>query len=259
MKYLIKNIFGYLFCSIILWSCSEEKNESPQKNAVKEETSTPSTVIEEAPNEIIKSTPGKLEQKLIEAGLVNIQEIDSTIMVDLKYSSIDNFAGIDLYGALEHCYLQQKPAEMIAKAQQFLQERHPDYSLLVYDCARPLYIQKILWDTLDMPINKKKTYVADPAVGSIHNYGSAVDLTIVSKDGSPLDMGTTYDYFGTLAYPSKENEMLDKGLLNEQQIKNRELLREVMIKAGFSPIKYEWWHFNAISRARAKEVYEIIE
>jgi D-alanyl-D-alanine dipeptidase len=253
LKYLIYFIL-YIFL-FINSGCVEEQKEEINEEEIPDSALTEDNNIQT----VTTKSPGFIEKKLIVAGLVNVREIDSTILVDLKYSSEENFLGIDLYGELYHCYLQKKPAEMLAKAQKLLKAQFPDYSLLVYDGARPLYIQQKLWDTLDLPQIEKKKYVADPKIGSIHNYGSAVDLTIAHVDGTPLDMGTPYDYFGDLAYPSKEAEMLKKGLLNEQQINNRELLRSVMLRAGFTSIKYEWWHFNAVSRERAKEIYKIID
>jgi D-alanyl-D-alanine dipeptidase len=101
--------------------------------------------------------------------------------------------------------------------------------------------------------------VANPVQGSIHNYGSAVDLTIATAEGTPLDMGTKYDFFGELAYPKKENYFLKIGKLSKQQIANRQLLRSVMKAAGYMPIDYEWWHFNAMSRQTAKATYRIIQ
>jgi zinc D-Ala-D-Ala dipeptidase len=199
------------------------------------------------------------EQRMREQGLVNIQEINPSILVELKYSTTDNFVGKDVYGCISQCFLQRKPAEMLSKASDILQRKHPNYRLLVYDGGRPLSIQKILWNSLPQYSTRERAkYVASPAEGSIHNYGSAVDLTIATTDGTPLDMGTKYDYFGELAYPKKENYFLKINKLSHKQISNRQLLRSVMKAAGYMPIDYEWWHFNAISRQKAKATYHII-
>ena len=119
----------------------------------------------------------------------------------------------------------------------------------------PAGCKQILWDTLDYPLVDKPKYVANPQEGSIHNYGAAVDLTIADTTGRPIDMGTEFDYFGVLAYPTKEEDMLAQGKLTSKQIANRQLLREVMTQAGFSPITTEWWHFNAFSRREADRRY----
>ncbi len=124
---------------------------------------------------------------------------------------------------------------------------------------RPRRVQQILRDTLDYPLADKPKYVANPQEGSIHNYGAAVDLTIAGADGQPIDMGTDFDYFGVLAYPTKEKELLAAQQLTPEQVANRHLLRDVMTRAGFSPITTEWWHFNAFSRQEADRRYGIVE
>ena len=199
------------------------------------------------------------EQKMRQQGLVNIQEIDPDILLDLKYSTTDNFVGKNMYGCITNCYLQKRPAQMLASANNLLQQKNANYRLLIYDGGRPLSIQKILWNSLTQYSPKQRaTYVANPIQGSIHNYGSAVDLTIATADGTPLDMGTKYDFFGELAYPKRESYFLKIGKLTKQQVANRQLLRSVMKVAGYMPIDYEWWHFNAMSRQTAKATYRII-
>lgn len=203
--------------------------------------------------------PSELELALIDAGLVNVRKLNPAIMVDLKYASTDNFMEQNFYGDLRHCYLQPDVAMMLSKAQQYLKDLDPKLNLLVYDGARPRRVQYLFWNALNMPEEERAKYVADPEEGSIHNYGAAVDLTLANEEGKPLDMGTGYDFFGELAYPSKEKELLAKGDLSKEQIRNRQMLRGVMMRAGFKPIKTEWWHFNAISVEEAKGKYKIIE
>jgi zinc D-Ala-D-Ala dipeptidase len=200
------------------------------------------------------------EQSMIQQGLVNIKNVNPNILVELKYSTKDNFVGKDVYGCLEACFLQKKTAQMLSKAADLLTQENKNYKLLVYDGTRPASIQKILWESLKQyPPAKRETFVANPIKGSIHNYGCAVDLTLADEKGKPFDMGTKYDFFGELAYPAKETEMLKTGKLSILQVNNRKLLRKVMVKAGFSSIKYEWWHFNAFSRAMAKKTYAIVK
>ncbi len=205
------------------------------------------------------SSPGELEIALINAGLVNIRKLNPAIMVDLKYASTDNFLEENFYGELRHCYLQPEVAMMLSKAQQYLKDLDPKLNLLVYDGARPRRVQYLFWNALNMPDEEKGKYVANPEEGSIHNYGAAVDLTLANEEGRPLDMGTGYDFFGELAYPSKEKELLTNGDLTKEQIRNRQMLRGVMMRAGFKPIKTEWWHFNAVSVEEAQEKFKIIE
>ena len=212
------------------------------------------------PNLLKQTKYCEYEQKMRQQGLVNIQEIDPSILVELKYSTTDNFVGKDVYGCITQCFLQKRPAQMLSKASDLLQQKHPNYRLLVYDGGRPLSIQKVLWNSLTQYSPKQRaTYVANPAQGSIHNYGSAVDLTVATADGTPLDMGTKYDFFGELAYPKKEAYFLKTKRLSHQQVANRQLLRRVMQSVGYMPIDYEWWHFNAVSRQTAKASYRIIQ
>lgn len=207
----------------------------------------------------IQKPIGKLEQSIIDAGLVNIRTIDSSIVVNLKYSTNDNFLGNDIYGDLENAYLQKDVTEKLKMAQLFLKSKFPFYSLIVYDAARPRSIQRIMWDTLKISSNEKIKYLSNPKYGSLHNYGAAVDISIVDEKDIVLDMGTKYDCFDELAYPVKENQFLKEGKLSNEQIANRQLLRSVMQKAGFFNIQTEWWHFNSCYRNTAIERYKIIE
>ncbi len=202
----------------------------------------------------------KVEQAMLKQGLVDVQKVDPTILVDLKYSTTDNFVGKDVYGDLTRAYMQPMAAEKLARASKYLQAHHPNLRLLVYDAARPRSAQWNLWNALpDLPENERQKYVADPRKGSIHNYGCAVDLTVATKDAAPLNMGTKYDFFGELAYPSREDKLLKSGKLTQQQIDNRQILRTAMRQAGFSSIEFEWWHFNALSREKAKMAFRVVD
>ena len=192
--------------------------------------------------------------------VVNIQELDPTIMVDLRYSSKNNFLKKDIYGDLEECFLRKEPAEMLCLANKHLKESHPELRLLVFDGLRTRSVQKKLWNALDtIPLSERTQFVADPEKGSIHNYGAAVDLTLSLENGLELDMGTNYDHFGELAFPALEDSLHALGKLTDKQIGNRRILREVMTKAGFSTIDSEWWHFDAFSYNETKNKYKIVE
>jgi len=192
--------------------------------------------------------------------LVDIQEMDSTLLVELKYSTTDNFMKTDVYGDLETCYMRRVSAEMLGKAHSILKEAHPDLRLLIYDGLRPRSIQWILWNTLsDVPESERSNFVANPRSGSIHNFGAAVDLTVAHKNGTPLDMGTHYDYFGDLAFPRLEDSLKVVGDLTLEQVHNRLILRDAMTQAGFSPITTEWWHFDSFPYKETKQKFTIIE
>jgi D-alanyl-D-alanine dipeptidase len=197
---------------------------------------------------------------LINEGLVDLQDIDSSIRVELKYSTTDNFMERDMYGCLENCYLQPDVAERLKLCQDELKSIDSNLTLLVYDGLRPRLVQQFMWDLLDMPINEKTKFVSNPANGSLHNFAAAVDITLFDLFTlQPLDMGTPYDYIGVLAWPSKEPSLLKDSLLTQAQVDNRILLRKVMKKGNFFNIQTEWWHFNACYRDKAKELYHIIE
>ena len=207
-----------------------------------------------------KSLPS-IEKKMVDRGLVDIQKIDPDIQVELKYSTTDNFIGRDVYGDLTRAYLQPEMAKRLAKASALLKKEKPGYKLLVYDAARPNSAQYDLWNALDhlkIPARSKTQYVADPKIGSNHNFGCAIDLTVVDGNGKPLDMGTKFDFFGPLAYPRSEQEMLKKGKLTARQIENRQLLRKVMTQVGFKVNTTEWWHFDGMSKAQARAKYGMI-
>jgi D-alanyl-D-alanine dipeptidase len=247
-------IAGLIIC-FFAWSCRTKKQNEPTEK-IKKVFTKKDTIIP-----VLNPVIPEIEQRMITQGLVNIQDLDSTIMVELKYSTTDNFVHTDVYGDLIRAYMQTKPAQMLAKANQFLQEKYPNYRLLVYDAARPLTVQYTFWNLLDsIPPKKREDFVANPNDGSIHNFGSAVDLTVYDlATKKPLDMGTKYDFFGNLAYPRLEAVMLKNKKLTQEQFNNRLVLRETMEKVGYGRIESEWWHFNATSREKAKILYKIIQ
>ena len=199
------------------------------------------------------------ELSMQKQGLLEVTAQVQNVLVELKYATTDNFMKKNVYGCLTHAYLQKETVAMLKKAQEYLEKAHPGYHLLIYDAARPLSKQWELWNTLtEYSPEKRRTYVADPKEHSIHNYGSAIDLTVADEKGKPLEMGTKYDFFGEMAYPKEEARLLKAGKLSQKAIDNRLILRNAMKSAGFMPIEYEWWHFNAFSRKVAKEKFSVI-
>ncbi len=201
----------------------------------------------------------EIEQLMMEAGLIDIKTIDTSIVVDLKYSTNNNFLGIDMYGDFNKCYLQPDVAKKLKRSQQILKSDFPFYNLIIFDAVRARSIQRKMWDTIDVPYYERSKYVSNPNNGSLHNFGAAVDVSVIDENGIELDMGTPYDYFGELAYPREEERMLEEGKLTHIQLLNRKLLRDVMQSGGFMGITTEWWHFNSCYRTEAYEKYKIIE
>lgn len=200
-----------------------------------------------------------LEQNLLDYGLVDIQSLDSTILVDVKYASEDNFLGMNVYGNLKRIYLQPDVAKRLVKAQEKLKSIDSSKTLLVYDGVRPRSVQWKMWNSLKMPVHEKTKFVSNPRNGSLHNFGAAVDLTIADNSGKALEMGAPYDHIGKIAYPSFEKVYLDSGLITQEHINNRILLRTSMKAGGFWGIQTEWWHFNSCTRETARVKYKIVE
>lgn len=198
------------------------------------------------------------EKLFVRNGLVNINEFDPDIRVVLLYNTDKNFLGKSFYKGLDQCYLHCDVATKLNHAQKILKKEHPFYNLIVFDATRPNHVQKMMWDSLKMKPIEKYNYVARPDELSLHNFGAAVDVGIINENGVLLDMGTPFDFFGELAQPKLENEMFSQGKLSKDAYKNRLKLREIMKKAGFTPISSEWWHFNACTKLFAAENYNLI-
>lgn len=190
-------------------------------------------------------------------GLMNIAEADSTIAIDLMYTRADNFTGQILYEDLHEAYLHPDALKGLLQAQQELKKRHPRYRLIVYDAARPMSVQQKMWNVVKG--TAQNIYVSNPARGGgLHNYGLAVDISILDEAGNPLPMGTKVDHLGLEAHITNEAALVQSGKMTRQEQENRQLLRSVMRAAGFRALSSEWWHFNWRSRQEAKQKYKVI-
>lgn len=169
---------------------------------------------------------------------VNLKDYSSDFVYDMKYATQDNFLKSNVYECQE-CYLRLKTVNALIEANESFKKA--GYRIKIFDCYRPLSIQKKMWEIVNNPI-----YVADPAKGSIHNRGGAVDITLVDENGNELDMGTGFDHFG----PEAAHDYSD---LPKQVIKNRKLLRKTMRRNGFKTFESEWWHYN-LSGATANKL-----
>lgn len=165
---------------------------------------------------------------------VNLKDYGKDFFYDMKYATTDNFLKTQVYDCAE-CYLRLKTVKALMKANQEFVKL--GYKIKVYDCYRPLDVQKKMWTIVNNP-----TYVADPAKGSIHNRGGAVDITLTDYSGNELDMGTGFDHFGKEAAHDYKN-------LSAEVLANRRLLKTTMQKNGFQIFASEWWHYNLTSGA----------
>lgn len=186
------------------------------------------------------------EKELIAEGLVDIQSRSESIAVHLVYSTPYNFMGRRLYRSLTHAIMLPQAADMLVEAEKLLKKERPDLSFMIYDAVRPISIQHDMWEMVkgtDM-----EDFVSDPTkgCGGMHNYGVAVDLTLMDCTGNPLPMGSEYDYFGDEARINIEDRLLAEGRITQRELENRLLLRKVMTESGFLVYEAEWWHFNAM-------------
>ncbi len=183
-----------------------------------------------------------IEKQMQEQGLVNITDLAPAIAVDLKYSSTDNFVGRDMYGRLERAYLERGFAQRIAKAQELLAKKHKGYRFIIYDASRPMSVQKQMRALVEgTPL---AVYVAEAKRGGRHNYGVAVDISILDDKGKALDMGTPFDHFGWKAHTGQEELWLKEGKISREVWQNRKLLRSIMSAVGLRPYRREWWHYQ---------------
>lgn len=199
-----------------------------------------------------------LEQHLKELGLVDITIQEPSIAVHMVYATPYNFVGKVLYKDLRKAFMLPETAQKLVDAQKRLKAIRPDLNIIVYDAVRPLSVQQDMWNIVKG--TDKMPFVSNPAKGGgLHNYGAAVDVSLMDCTGVPLEMGSRYDYFGDEARVDMEEEMFKQQRITRRELDNRRLLRRVMTEAGFIPLQSEWWHFNLMSRQQALETLKLIE
>jgi D-alanyl-D-alanine dipeptidase len=199
----------------------------------------------------------ELEKKFIAAGFVDIHTVDESIKVDLVNSDPDkNYFRENFYNGLKKAYLRKEIAQKLSQAQKYLKTQSPEFSIQIMDAARPRSVSKLMFDK--MQGTKFEKFVANPKNGSMHNYGIAVDVTIIDATGKEIDMGFAPFYKNNLAiyWGFAKFKMVD---LSKKQQENRKLLSTMMKKSGFFPLSYEWWHFDGMPKDEARKIYKIIE
>jgi D-alanyl-D-alanine dipeptidase len=162
-------------------------------------------------------------------GLVDVHRLNPRIVLDIRYATTNNFTHRKVYRRAE-CFLQPETARKLDAVQKELEQQ--GLGLKVFDCYRPLAAQKKFWALVP-----DERYVANPAKGSRHNRGAAVDLTLVRAGGAEIPMPTGYDDFTTRAHRDFQD-------LPPDALANRALLEGVMARHGFLPLPTEWWHFD---------------
>ncbi len=193
---------------------------------------TPVRPVAELRAEALQATPPSEAGPFRSAELVEVTTLDSTIRLDIRYATSDNFLSTPLYSQ-PRAFLQRPAAEAVVRIHRALAPL--GYGLLIHDAYRPWYITKVFWDATPP---SQHDFVADPATGSRHNRGCAVDLTLyVLKTGKPVAMPSLYDEFSPRAEPSYAGG-------TAEQTRLRELLRSAMEAEGFTVYSHEWWHFD---------------
>ena len=193
---------------------------------------TPARDVAEVRREALAATPPVEPPPAKAADLVELTALDPTIRLEIRYATTNNFLGTKIYEE-SRAFLQRPAAEAVVRANQKL--RALGYGLLIHDAYRPWYVTKIFWDAT--PVDKH-WLVANPAQGSKHNRGAAVDLTLFElASGQAVDMPSTYDETtgrASATYPGGTS----------LQRWNRALLRNAMVSEGFVVNPTEWWHFD---------------
>jgi zinc D-Ala-D-Ala dipeptidase len=166
------------------------------------------------------------------ADLVELTTLDPTFRLDIRYATTRNLFGTPVY-TQARAFLQRPAAEALVRVERSLAAQ--GYGLLIYDAYRPWYVTKVFWDAMPPELHR---FVADPAEGSRHNRGCAVDLTLYDlRTGRPVPMPSLYDETSERAYPTYTG-----GTAEERRM--RELLRRHMEAQGFSVYEFEWWHYD---------------
>jgi D-alanyl-D-alanine dipeptidase len=180
----------------------------------------------------LAATPPAARQNEVPGDLVEVATLDSTLHLDIRYATTNNFMGERFYDA-PRAFLQRPAAEALVRADRRLAAL--GYGLLIHDAYRPWYVTWMFWQATP---DSLKRFVADPATGSRHNRGAAVDVTLYQlATGAPVSMPSGYDEFSERAYPDYPGG-------TSRQRWHRDLLRAALEAEGFQVYQYEWWHFD---------------
>lgn len=193
---------------------------------------TPLRPVDELRREALESKPPSEAGPFRKPELVELTKLDSTIKLDIRYASDNNFMGTPFYSEAR-AFLQKPAAEALVRAHRKLEKS--GYGIIIHDGYRPWYVTKMFWEGTPPD---KRDFVANPAEGSRHNRGCAVDLSLYDlKTGEEVQMPSGYDEMSSRSYPNYMGG-------TPEQTKRRDLLRSAMESEGFTVFKFEWWHFD---------------
>jgi D-alanyl-D-alanine dipeptidase len=193
---------------------------------------TPPRPVDQLRREALAARPPAEAGVFRKPELVDITALDATIRLDIRYAGTNNFMGAPVYSATR-ALLQRAAAEALVRAHRRL--RQHGFGLLIHDAYRPWFVTKIFWDATPP---EKRHFVANPADGSRHNRGCAVDVTLYDvRTGQPAEMTGGYDEMSERSYPDYPGG-------TSLQRWHRDLLRAAIEREGFTVYPYEWWHFD---------------
>ena len=199
---------------------------------------TPLKPVEELRRAALAMRPPVEPPGLRKPDLVDLTTLDPRIRLDIRYATTNDFMGAAMYTSA-HAFLQRPAAEAVRRAAHWLEQR--GYGLLIHDAYRPWYVTRMFWDATP---DSLKIFVADPAQGSHHNRGCAVDLTLYDlRTGRPVEMVGGYDEFSPRSFADYPGG-------TSLQRWHRALLRRAMEAVGFTVYDAEWWHFDYRDWAR---------
>jgi CubicO group peptidase (beta-lactamase class C family)/D-alanyl-D-alanine dipeptidase len=192
----------------------------------------PGRPLPDLQREALKARPSQEKGDFLEPDLVDVTALDATIKLDIRYATANNFLGAPVY-ASARAFLQRPAAEALVRAHRKLAGQ--GYGLLLHDAYRPWYVTKMFWEATP---EKQRIFVANPARGSRHNRGCAVDLTLFDRQtGAPVSMVSGYDEMTNRAYAYYPGG-------TSQQRYHRDQLRRALEAEGFTVYLAEWWHFD---------------
>ncbi len=193
---------------------------------------TPRRPIAELRAEALSAAPPREPGPFLPVDIVELTSLDPTLRLDIRYATPDNFLSTPIYDEAR-AFLQRPAAEALVRAHRSLAGQ--GYGLLIHDTYRPWWVTKLFWEAT--PVDKR-AFVADPATGSRHNRGCAVDLTLYRlSDGREVEMPSLYDEMSERASPRYPGGPPEARRL-------RDLLRSAMEQQGFTVYESEWWHFD---------------
>ncbi len=193
---------------------------------------TPVKPIDDLRAAAMEASPPAEPGDFREADLIDVTTLDPTVKLDIRYATTNNFTGAVFYQQPK-AFMQRPAAEALVRANARLKPR--GLGLLIHDAYRPWHVTKMFWDATP---NDMKDFVANPANGSRHNRGCAVDITLYDlTNGQAIQMVAGYDEFSPRSFP-----MYPGGTSRQRWY--RQLLRQTMEAEGFSVYEFEWWHFD---------------